>query len=211
MFVVGSMVRFDPWTGLGAAAGHACGQIMGIAFLLLGLLPLALLPEFSHTDSSDNEGPDVAGGDMGQAADPEGVLSPLIVDDVADPEATDPDGDILAPNPDAADTPSGQAVDGEVLDPIDEIESDSGPYQLDFEDVTGTGHAEIENFDTASDTLEIFIEPGSVQGTLDVDIVASANGADGMVYVEGQLVAVLKDAADAGPDNVQVYLDNAGG
>ena len=176
---------------------------MELALLLLTLLPLAFLPEFDMDEDDEaggSEMPEFAGG----LTDP---LAPLIADDVLDPDATDPEGEILQPQEDTADEPTFDPVSGDPLVPVDTIDTLDGTIQLDFEDVTGAGYAEIQNFDASADVLEVYIEAGSVQGALDVDVVPSPDGQDAMVYVEGQLLAVLKSAATASAANVVAFIE----
>jgi len=195
---------------------------MGIALLLLGLLPLAFLPDFLDTDSDDDrasEPPpinDDAAGETGSLLDgfdedlpPEDeagpvdelegdILEPVIEDDLpGDGEDPDPE-DVLAPviEDDVATPPD--VDEGDVLLPVDQIESDADAIWINFNDDAGLGYSEIADFQAGQDVLHVLIEPDAVIGQLDVDVdvVKSESGLDSLVYVEQQLVAVLVNSPD---------------
>lgn len=174
---------------------------MELTLLFLTLLPLAFLPEF---------GADEEGDQADEVTEPADVslqpLAPTIADDATDPDAQDPEGEILAPGEDTPDNPEFAPVDDEALKPVDTIEGVDGTLRLDFEDVTATGYVEVLDFDPGQDTLEILIEPGSLQAGPGVDFQVSADGQDASVYVEGRLVAILKGAAQATSDDVRVSV-----
>ncbi len=174
--------------------------VMEIALLLLTLLPLAFLPEFG---GGEDEGAEGSSEETDTDLQP---LTPWIGDDTVDPNQTDPEGVILSPEEDTPDNPDQQPVDGEPLRPADSIEGVNGKLQLDFEDVTATGYVEVFDFDPGQDNLEILIESQSVQGGADLLIMQSPDGQDAEVYVEGQLVAVLKGAPQADASDVLVTV-----
>lgn len=173
---------------------------MSVFLLIMGLLPLAILPEImasSDEDETDDQ-PDQMAPD---------ILQPVIGDDFADPDAEPVDPDlILQPEPDGPDTPGGQTPDSDPLPPVTEIEAENGTLSLDFEEVTASGYVEIENFDSEADILTILIEQGSLQGGADLEVVPAADPDDVEIWLEGQLVALLKNAADADESNVEVRL-----
>ncbi len=62
---------------------------------------------------------------------------------------------------------------------------------------TGTGAADITDFDAGTDFLRVSLNPSLDHGELTVDVTASPDGADALVTVNGELVAVLRGAARA--------------
>lgn len=192
---------------------------MGIALLLLALLPLAFLPDFLDSDSDDDGASDPPVNDdvVGEVSslldgldedvppedeaepvdEPESdVLEPVIEDDLpGDGEDPDPE-DVLAPviEDDVATPPD--ADEGDVLLPVDQIESDANTIWINFNDDAGLGYSEIADFQAGQDVLHVLIEPDAVIGQLDVELVKSESGLDSLVYVEQQLVAVLVNSPD---------------
>lgn len=182
---------------------------MFMAVILLGLVPLAILPDFLESDPSKNgddenlnEGPDSPTDNIldptieddvpeysGEAVDPEIILSPVIEDDL-------PSSDDIATD--------------DILLPVEEIESEAERIFINFEEYHGSGYAEVQDFEPEVDILHVLINPDSIAGELDVTVATSANGQDADVHVEDYLVAVLKGAADANEDNVFVEIGTIG-
>lgn len=186
---------------------------MGIAFLLLGLVPLMFLPDMMKGDEpADTD--DSSQSDDGEQGDGDLLLdiSDPADQPSADTEILDPVNDIDLPDsggqtdvPSATLTP-GDAIDtdapsdgneGEVLDPIDDIDTYSTAIRIDAGADVGLGFAEIEDFEVGQDVLHITLEPETVSGTLDVLVSPSADGTDGHVFVEQRLIAVLKGVPHA--------------
>ncbi len=209
---------------------------MGIAWVLLGLLPLALLPDFAaHAGDADDPADDggAVGGDAPERdaddgppsegdlvhddantggndddnTQSDGVLLPLDETDLPD-DGTDPvePGSVLQPvNEDDAGPDTGDDLPDALL-PVDQIDPQNQVVEVDFEDDGGIAYTEIEHFETGQDTLVISIEPGSITGPLDLSVTPAPGGHDSLVYLEGRLVAVLKDAPDAGVQDVSVVV-----
>jgi hypothetical protein len=193
---------------------------MGFAFLILGLLPLMFLPESIDTDDLSDEFADESGGidalqpmdeddqpdDSSQNPNPDNILQPIdeideyfsdesAVDDEAYYDLASSDGD-----QDPADEPD------QPLLPVDQIESEAPEIWINFGDDAGLGYSEIEDFDADVDVVHVSIDPDAVIGELDVEVIKTDNGEDAQVYVEEQLIAVLKGAPNATIANVIVEI-----
>ncbi|MBV1903427.1 MAG: hypothetical protein KUG58_07320 [Marinosulfonomonas sp.] len=178
---------------------------MLMAVILLGLVPLAILPDFLGTDAS--QGGDDENLDDGPEMPTDNILEPTVEDDGLDSsdKAENPK-DILTPVIED-DLPSlDDIVPGDILLPVDEIESEADTIFINFEEFQGSGYAEIEDFEADSDILHVLIDPDTVEGELEAKVVASDNGQDADVYIEDYRIAVLKGAADATEDNVFVEV-----
>lgn len=197
---------------------------MGFALLLLGLVPLMFLPEMAVSSSSeDDELPQDSGGSgAGDLLDDEpggnnetdlendtDILNHIDEDDGADTgdEMVDPETVLSPENEDDAATPS-DGSEGDVLKPIDEIESTLETIWIDGSSDTGLAYAEIEDFETGQDILHISMAPESITGELDVDVTQSDNGMDALVFVENELIAILKGAPDATVDDIVVAIES---
>lgn len=118
---------------------------MGIAILLLGLLPLAFLPDFLDSDSegdddTDNLDSSSGSGDLldegggpgeGSQWSPD-ILNPVVEDDFDDDIDDDPDEDsILSPVDGDDDVTPSDGEEGDVLAPIveDDVASRSGEVE----------------------------------------------------------------------------------
>ena len=192
---------------------------MGIAFLLLGLLPLMFLPDLLD-NGGDGEQADYdlppsplpIGGDPQDdaisllddpdrntdAGDTDAALAPVNQDDPPDDGSQNPDPqDILLPvdEDDVATLPDGDA--GNLLLPVDQISSEANTIWINFDDDAGLGYSEIEDFQAGLDVLHVLIDPDSVIGELDVEVRTAEDGLDALVFVEQQLVAILKGAPEA--------------
>jgi len=206
---------------------------MGIAFLLLGLLPLMFLPDMLDSGDEaedatpetlpiipladgdfaddqpdlldDPETPDPHDDDPTEDDDPT-ALAPNDEDDLPDDGSQNPDPlDVLAPMiEDDVETPPNDEEDA--LLPVDQIETDADGIWVNFEDDAGLGYSEIEDFQAGQDVLHIVINPNSIVGDLDLEVLAAANGLDSEVYLEQQLVAVLKGAPDATMADIVVEI-----
>ncbi len=200
---------------------------MGIALLLLGLLPLIFMPEAIDDGAQDDDLSNDSGGlpppveidgdggdiasllddpddqdgentDNSTETDGSDILDPNIEIDLPDDGTQNPDpDDILEPVIDIDVLTPSDGNESDILLPVDQINSDSDTIWINFNDDAGLGYSEIEDFQPGQDVLHVLIEPGVVIGALDVDLLQSENGLDTMVYVEQQLVAILKGAADA--------------
>ncbi len=221
---------------------------MGIAILLLGLLPLAFMPDFLGSDSDDqDENSDQQdsttgsgnlleeGGGNSDGANnlmPD-ILTPIDEDDIDDDDTQDPDGNtILEPVIDDDKATPSDGKEGETLQPIiedeaavsarttedlltpsvnDDSEADDGisnpqsNSQQPGQDA-GRGPANIENFQVGQDVLTVSVDPDEDDGSLDLDVRPSGNGQDGLVFVGGKLVAIIKDAPSASAQDVFIEV-----
>lgn len=175
---------------------------MELAFLILALLPLAVMPDFlpddddGEGDRSDEDGvelgPDHAVGDL---------LQPVIDDDYPDFET--PDGDVLQPVPDQPDEPDFEQVGGDPLQPV--IEDDVlGANARSAGDPYGEV-AWIERFNPASDVLEIVVDQDVGGHAAEVETRPSTDGANGQVFLNGELYAVIRGAPGISAANVQLF------
>lgn len=72
----------------------------------------------------------------------------------------------------------------------------------------GTGYAEVTNFTSGEDFLRISLNPElASSGTPDISVAPSEDGSDGVVTVNGDVVAVLRGAP--GATVADVYVDMA--
>ena len=197
---------------------------MGIAILLLGLVPLMFLPHMdTTTDEDDLQPPDDSGsepvGDLltndldapDPDAEPSDILAPINDIDLPDDgtQPVDPEAVLGPVDQDDVLTPS-DGEEGDIILPVDQIESENIDVFIDGSADAGIAYAEVEGFETGEDILHISILPEMVDGTLDVDVTQSDDGMDALIYVEQQLIAVLKDAPDASPDDIVVVVRNIG-
>ena len=136
----------------------------------------------------------------------EAVLQPLDEDDTPpDPPQPVDEESIVSPL-DEDDSYRGEGPDSGLL-PIDDIDSDLQEYWLSPADDGGIDHVVIDSFDPAQDILQVVLDPSLVEGTLDVDVQLSDDGQDSLVFVENQLIAVLKGAVGVSSANIHVHLE----
>ncbi|PHQ93862.1 MAG: hypothetical protein COB40_13425 [Marinosulfonomonas sp.] len=221
---------------------------MGIAILLLGLLPLAFMPDFLGSDSddqdenSDQQDPTTGVGNLleegGGNSDgannwmPD-ILTPIDEDDIDDDDTQNPDENtILEPVIDDDEATPSDGEEGEVLKPVieddvavstrasddpitpsanDDSEADEvvpNPQSNSQQpgDDAGRGPANIENFQVGQDVLTVSVDPDEDDGSLDLDVRPSNNGQDGLVFVGGKLVAIIKDAPNASAQDVFIEV-----
>lgn len=70
---------------------------------------------------------------------------------------------------------------------------------------SGIGHAEITDFSTGEDFLRISLNPDLTSGTPVISVTPSEDGLDGVVTVNGEVVAVLQGAP--GASAADIYVD----
>lgn len=198
---------------------------MGIAFLLLGLVPLVFLPGLvgegavdpagtvddtvplgGHGDllqDDSQDGPD----DTDESVDETDILAPVDADDQPDDgqQQVDP-GTVLGAVDEDDDTTPSDGNEGDILQPVDQIESDQDVIWVDGSTDTGLGYAEVEDFELGQDMLHITVAPEMVEGELDLNVTASEDGQDAMVYVEHRLIAVLKGVPGATNADITVTI-----
>jgi len=151
-------------------------------------------------DNSTPDGPDQIGPDDAN------ILQPVNQIDLTDPGTSDPDpGSVLQPV-NSIDVASGQDVPAEtVLAPVDQIDTETA--WVDIGGTAGDGHAEIDDFQIGRDLLHISVNPDVVKGPVDVNVSTSADGQDSDVFIEKQLIAVLRGVPDATQSDVRVDIE----
>ncbi|MGR3660382.1 MAG: hypothetical protein ACU0CA_04225 [Paracoccaceae bacterium] len=135
--------------------------------------------------------------------DAEDILLPIDVDDVAegDSDDTDPE-DILEPIIEDDIPTVSDGDEGEILEPIDEDDVQNTDDTVVEVASSVDGPEEVENFDSREDVLCIYLNNATEIEEGDVAVFPSKNGEDSKVYVNGKLVAVLKNVNDATAENI---------
>ncbi len=144
-------------------------------------------------------------GTMPGEGDAGSVLAPHIEDDVPGPPGEDPQG-VLLPEADAPDQGGGGVpfTPEEVLLPVDEFDSEGHGVWLDLTSDAGIGHAEIAGFRPGEDMLRITLPPRDDGTAPELTVGRSEDGQDGMVFIDGDLVAILIGAADLSASDVDI-------
>ncbi len=213
------------------------------AILLLGLLPLAFLPDFLSSGSEGPEAdPEPAGagegqGDMleeagfggtpagpgnglgeggtsgmgpedsgqeGAGHGPEsGATTLLPVDEQDAPGTAPPAGGILPPL-DEDDLPGDAAGNEASLGPVIEIDSEAEDIWLNVDEFAGASHAEITRFDPGRDVLHLGFMEAPEGDAPEISVMPSEDGNDSLVYLDGVLIAVLRNAPGATADDIHV-------
>lgn len=198
---------------------------MALGLLFLGLLPLIFLPEMISSDVSEDDetedeevvettsnslldepvGTDVLDpiieDDDTSFQETDEVLQPVIDIDTANPTEPDPD-DVLPPTIEI-DLGSDEIAE-DVIAPVDDIDSED-THWVNYDEATGTGYAEISDFDTGIDVLKITMSGDAAETGTDVSVEPSVTGLDSEIYVGDTLVAVLIGAMDV--PEVDVIVD----
>ena len=78
-------------------------------------------------------------------------------------------------------------------------------FWLYFDSASGVGFAEITDFSSGEDFLRISLNPDITSGTPEVSVDPSEDGLDGVVRVNGEVVAVLQGAPEA--TTADIYVD----
>ncbi|MGJ8585686.1 MAG: hypothetical protein ACSHXD_16465 [Marinosulfonomonas sp.] len=178
------------------------------AILLLGLLPLAMLPgnevppPDDEPDPADDDSTDPPGDLLdshGDGPDPsthEDGLDPTIEDDVPnDPDQPVVEGLGPTNDDDAPPDPGTDPVAG--LDPTvedDTVIETAEPFQID-------------GFDPEVDTLNIVMSEPNSDEVGDVSVEPNEEGTDSEIYVDHVLVAVLKGVTHATEENVLIEYE----
>ena len=173
------------------------------AILLLGLLPLAMLPG-NDIPATNEDGPDA--GEDEKTAPSEDLLDPPDEGDegldptIEDDEPPEPDQPVvegLDPTIDD-DKASDPGIDPEIgLDPT--IEDDSPGDTAEIFEVAG--------FDTERDCLNIVMAEADWDDVGDISVEPNADGNDSEVYIGQVLVAVFKGVPDATEDHVVIEYE----
>jgi len=110
---------------------------------------------------------------------------------------------------DADQLDGGNGNDTLVLDRADSASGGEGmdTFWVYFDDVSGAGAADIRDFAVGEDFLRVSLNPETDHGDLALDVAPSPDGSDGMVRVNGELVAILRGAANA--TSADVYVEVA--
>ncbi len=143
---------------------------------------------------------DLSGGDGDDVIDHKGVVDE---DSGAERDAFDDHVD------NEADTLDGGAGDDTlVFDRADTATGGEGSdvFWLYFDEVSGTGHAEVTDFETGEDFLRVQLNPDLTHGDIIMDVHPSEDGMDGVVTVNGDVVAVLAGSPDATTADVYVEV-----
>lgn len=196
---------------------------MGIAWVLLILLPFAFLPDIAGSDQDDDEASDDAEApqnsaslltpaSFGPAPDdhtPIDILDPIYDDDIADDGTQNPDPDLIVEPTIEDDSPTPpDSEEGDVLAPIVEDDLKMGSVMPPSEPALALGPEEIENFEVGQDILYISVDETDDEKPLEIKVKPSNHGQDSLVFVDKHLVAVLKDAPNANAQDVVIEIEN---
>lgn len=77
-------------------------------------------------------------------------------------------------------------------------------FWLYHDSASGVGHAEITDFEPGADFLRISLNPDVTHGDPDVSVGASEDGQDGVVTVNGEVIAVLRGTPDVTLSDIYV-------
>lgn len=187
---------------------------MDFALFLVALMGIMWLPDFpaANWNGSANgrsglsdDADDVAG--AGNTAD-------LMADPTDDFASTAPANDLM----DLADTgqfPDTEMAEETLLTDMQELDGFGTETVRDEPPVTHLvgldsegeiAFAEVSEFDNGQDVLAISMNSNAVDGTLDVDVVNSLSGEDSLVFVECELIAVLRGTPDVSAQDVMVKI-----
>ena len=109
---------------------------------------------------------------------------------------------------DADSLAGGAGNDTLIMDRADSATGGDGmdTFWVYFDGASGSGAADIGDFTTGEDFLRVTLNPDLNHGDLAVDVMPSDDGADGLVTVNGETVAILRGAPDATVDDVYVEI-----
>ncbi len=80
-------------------------------------------------------------------------------------------------------------------------------FHLYFDDESGEGHADVTDFVPGEDFLKVTLDPDEKPDDVSLEVKASEDGADGLVVVNGEVVAILQGAPNA--TSADVYVEVA--
>jgi Ca2+-binding RTX toxin-like protein len=108
----------------------------------------------------------------------------------------------------ADDLHGGAGRDTLIMDRADRATGGAGvdTFWVYHDDATGAGHAEVMDFEPGVDFLRVTLNPVLDHGEIEVAVGASADGADGVVSVNGTVVALLRGTPDITPSDVLVEV-----
>ncbi len=101
----------------------------------------------------------------------------------------------------------GEGNDTLIFDRADTATGGAGndTFWLYHDSASGAGYAEITDFTQGEDFLRISLNPEVTSGTPDVSVGPSEDGQDGIVRVNGEIIAVLRGAP--GASQADIYVD----
>ncbi len=102
----------------------------------------------------------------------------------------------------------GAGNDTLIFDRADVATGGSGAdtFHLYFDHDTGAGHADVTDFVPGEDFIRITLDPDVDPDTVDLNVSASDDGQDGVVTINGEVVALLQGAPDATAADVYVEV-----
>ena len=157
------------------------------------------------TDPPEEDG---QGDGQGEVVEPgiADILDPVIGIDVPDPDSQDPLPETILAPADEIDTASGddEPDPGNILLPVDEFVSEGQEVWLNLAEDEGIGHAEITGFEPGQDVLQISLPQDQLDDDPQVGVNPSEDGADGLVFIDNDLVAILKGAPVASQDDIRL-------
>ncbi len=108
---------------------------------------------------------------------------------------------------DADSLDAGEGNDTLIFDRADTATGGEGndTFWLYHDSSSGVGHAEITDFTVGEDFLRISLNPDIASGTPEISVAPSEDGNDGIVTVNGEVVAVLQGTP--GASAADVYVD----
>jgi Ca2+-binding RTX toxin-like protein len=108
----------------------------------------------------------------------------------------------------ADDLHGGAGRDTLIMDRADRATGGAGvdTFWVYHDDATGTRHAEVMDFEPGVDFLRVTLNPVLDHGEIEVAVGASADGADGVVAVNGTVVALLRGTPGITPSDVLVEV-----
>lgn len=145
-------------------------------------------------------------GDVGDDATGPGPLQPVDPDAPDDPGPDVPGLEPLSPvDPDAADVPGEDLEDVEPLSPVE----DPDPFataSLSAHAAPVTGETGVDGFMPGRDVLEVTLFTSLAPDAVTLDVAPSADGQDGVVTANDQVIAILRGAPDATAGDVTLNL-----
>ena len=179
---------------------------MDFAWLMVGLLAFgAIFPDIFHpfpdpnlnADDKDTGlgDPQIAGAEAHAQTD-DTQSGPDTADALAGDELDATGEDEMQPDaPDmAADAPV--VLEDEASMTL-EAEAESEAVWVSEDAQTGLDAAQVDDFQPGEDVLFLTVDAGSFPADSEVDIVPSDDGNDGLIYVNNELIAVLKGVPQA--------------
>ena len=182
------------------------------------------LPEAAGADAApgmssgmDPHTPDLATQDMLKRVmdSPVDPIAPEAGDTPDTPPADGLAGPGLAPtDPDAPDALPDDHVDAPVLSPTpgdaaEDLGDTAGQTSADAGPEPENAPLRVDSFAVGQDILRLTIDPGLSDEPLVVDVRPSLDGEDGVVTVNGRTVAILEDAPEAGPEDIEIEFERA--